>query len=130
MLRKANYLQTTTVEMFALRQIVIFALIVLTVDACFLNSCPYRRFERAGAENCGTCGKEGEGICITNGVCCSETECTEDKSCDIASSCPLPTCEMDKQIGFCASSTLCCSEKFCQRNLNCMVATAKKLKLR
>ncbi|KAI6240152.1 hypothetical protein M3Y99_00502400 [Aphelenchoides fujianensis] len=126
-----RFVHRLTNGMLTPRRLMIVALILLVVvdlcTPCVLNDCPYRRVMRS--ETCGSCGKEGEGMCVASGVCCTTEGCKEDAQCE-NKHCPLPYCEIDGGRGLCVTSSLCCSDKFCQRNLGCLAAAAKKLKLR
>uniref|UniRef100_A0A7E4VMG0 GRANULINS domain-containing protein n=1 Tax=Panagrellus redivivus TaxID=6233 RepID=A0A7E4VMG0_PANRE len=95
-------------------------LFATTISACFLNSCPYRRYGRN--VKCAHCGTNGDGVCAADSVCCTSTACTNSADCVGAPSCAPRSCKVGDSAGICISPVLCCSQELCQQNMKCLLA--------
>ncbi|CAL2049986.1 unnamed protein product [Caenorhabditis brenneri] len=87
------------------------------VGACFLNSCPYRRYGRT--IRCSSCGIENEGVCVGEGKCCSNEECFVSNECTYTSVCPELFCKIGHHPGYCMKKGYCCTQGGCQTSAMC-----------
>ncbi|CAI4225559.1 unnamed protein product [Auanema sp. JU1783] len=85
-------------------------LLTITTLACFLNSCPYRRYGRT--LTCGSCGPHGSGACVSENKCCTTDICFESDRCMSMTVCPTFYCKISGIPGLCQDS-FCCVEDEC-----------------
>ncbi|CAD6185108.1 unnamed protein product [Caenorhabditis auriculariae] len=88
------------------------------VTACFLNSCPYRRYGRT--LRCASCGPELQGICVQDGKCCTNEDCFPDDECTSVSVCPELFCKIARHPGYCMEKNYCCTQGGCQKSAMCI----------
>ncbi|MFH4975805.1 hypothetical protein AB6A40_002514 [Gnathostoma spinigerum] len=96
------------------------ALFIAVSSACFLNSCPYRRYGRRST--CLACGSDMKGYCMWKGICCDRNGCSEDSMCRRESSCPSLKCRIGSEWAVCINRSMCCSATRCRRSVQCLLS--------